>query len=299
VFVLALSPGDAGGVAGAVIALIALLVSTALSRRGRVRKELRYRLSVARVASIRREAGKRVTVLYEGRPVGDVRVVTLRVECAGNHEISASDVERPLAVPIGPAAQLLSWEIAEATPPEIRPRAALRDGRLEIDPLLLNTGDSFALTALVSGYAGTQELDGRIAGVRSFTEAYDDREPLIPISRVGPVLLSAIAIIVLAAGTATFVDSFLLSRNQPTSPRSETNSGTTVFLSSNAIVLRGDGGLCSKTYRAPLKVVRVQLRADGQVRVMTDQRDLFMSGISSTSMPCVFGGAGTMSPVSG
>jgi hypothetical protein len=160
--------GDIAGITGVVVAVVAIVVSVVLWFRGRRRKGVSYRLTTPSVVNVRQEAEDRISIAYDGKPVGDVRLVDLRVTSSGNTEIDAGDFERPFSVPLGEGARVLSVEVAKTHPAELRPEVTVEDSHLTIAPLLLNSGDSFEIVALVSDLSEATSLDGRVAGVTKF-----------------------------------------------------------------------------------------------------------------------------------
>lgn len=164
------SVGDIAGVVGAAIALVAIGVSVYLWLRGRQVKRLSYRLSSPPVVNIRSEAEDAITVLYEGQPVGDVRLLDLRVENTGNTEIREGDFQRPLSVALGEGATVLRFEVGGTAPSDLDPDVSIVEADLTIAPLLLNPGDWLEITALVSDLSEGDRLQGRVAGVARFSE---------------------------------------------------------------------------------------------------------------------------------
>lgn len=155
---------------GPAVGLIGIIVSVYLWRRGRPRKGLSYRLTALDVVSVHRTAKDRVSILYDGAPVRDVRIVDLRVANIGNEAIGAGDFEEPFSVALGEGAHVLSEPtVVRAEPNDLQPRASISGNKLIIAPLLLNPGDSFQISTLVSGLKEGDRLRARISGVRTLT----------------------------------------------------------------------------------------------------------------------------------
>jgi hypothetical protein len=161
---VALALGDGLGAAAVLVAIAGVVTTVVLFRRGRQRKAISYRLTTASVVSVRHEASDRITVLYDGMPVGDVRLVDLHIECSGNVAIASADFDHPFAVRFGVGAKVLSSAVSTKSPPDLDVRIGLDVGTLFIEPLLLNQGDSFGVTALVSDLTEGNRLDGHVAG---------------------------------------------------------------------------------------------------------------------------------------
>ena len=55
--------------------------------------------------------------------------------------------------------------VSEAVPKTILPAISHEEGRLLVEPLLLNPGDRFSVTLVVAGDPGLPELNARVSGV--------------------------------------------------------------------------------------------------------------------------------------
>jgi hypothetical protein len=184
------------------VALAGLATTVYLWLRGRSLKRLTYQLSSTRVVSVREEAGDTISILYEGHAVGDVRLLTLRIKCAGNIPITADDFDRPLSVQLGEGAEVLRAEIAKSVPENLDPKYAVRGTVLEIAPLLLNPGDFFEATALVTDLSEAGSLDGRIKGVPRLTgtaaeEEVDRRAPIPRQQMMWAIAVTVVALLIL------------------------------------------------------------------------------------------------------
>lgn len=148
------------------IGVVAIAVAIYLWRRGRVRPALSYRLLSARVVNVDQGVEDRISVLYDDKAVTDVRLLDLRVENTGTAAITADAFETPLSIALGEGARVLNQpSVGKTVPPELQPHVSVEGQDLVIAPLLLNAGDSFEVTALVSQLSDGNCLRARIAGV--------------------------------------------------------------------------------------------------------------------------------------
>jgi len=113
----------------------------------------------------------------------------IRIINNGNQPISASDFEHPLTIVFTDATRILTSEIYESSPAEIKGDLISDGHSLLIKPLLLNPKDSISIKALVSNFDGKFFIDGRILGVRRITSYRESTSTLL-------LIISAISIFV-------------------------------------------------------------------------------------------------------
>jgi len=151
---------------GPAIGVVGIGVSIYLWRRARARPAISYRLTSPPVVNVHRGVEDRISVLYDNERVTDVRLLDLRVENTGNVAITAGAFEAPMSIPLGDTARVLNQpNVGKTVPPELQPHVSVDGQDLVIAPLLLNAGDSFELTVLVSQLSDGNSLKARIAGV--------------------------------------------------------------------------------------------------------------------------------------
>lgn len=155
-----------GPAIGVVAIVVSVVVSVSLARRARARPALSYRLTSPPVVNVHQGVEDRISVLYDDKAVTDVRLLDLRVENTGTVAITADAFEAPLSIPLGEGARVLNQpNVGKTVPPDLQPHVSVDGQDLVIAPLLLNAGDSFEVTALVSQLSDGNCLRARIAGV--------------------------------------------------------------------------------------------------------------------------------------
>jgi len=112
-------------------------------------------------------------VSYRGEKVQKVESLTLQFENSGNVPINAQDFEKPMEVVFEKDSHILSAEVANASPSNLKPTVSLSVASIAIAPLLLNANDRFALTIVVSGSVGTPRPNARISGIGEITTLAD------------------------------------------------------------------------------------------------------------------------------
>jgi hypothetical protein len=123
------------------------------------RKILSYTASEVRLLRVHREVKERVQILFDGNPAKDVTLAVITVSNSGHEVIRANDFERPLKVAFGLEAEILSIEIADTRPHNLRPQVKSVSDGFVLDPLLLNKGDWIKFKILVNRMTGRRERD--------------------------------------------------------------------------------------------------------------------------------------------
>lgn len=149
-----------------IITLIGVLVTISLYVMGRRRKELRYRvISAIPLLTSSEEAGGRLQILFNRKPVHSVHVIVVEAINSGNVPIRPMDFERPLSFQFGDLAQVLLAEVTSTSPPTLKPQLRNTNSTVAIEPTLLNGGDCIKLKVLVSQFGNKIVPDCRIEGI--------------------------------------------------------------------------------------------------------------------------------------
>src|SRR4051794_41137450 len=107
--------------AASILAVVAIIISVVLYRRGRARKALMCSFSDTPLVSVRSEAKDEIQILYAGEPVTGVHLISFSLANVGNVPILESDYESPIVLNLGPTAVPLNVETKEAVPPDLAP----------------------------------------------------------------------------------------------------------------------------------------------------------------------------------
>ncbi len=107
-------------------------------------------------------------ITYGDVTVGQPRLLVLAIGNVGNVPVVADDFETPLRVEIG-RSRLLDATVSRARPTDLPVSLSHGEGRLELQPLLLNPGDSIELQCLLDGPLDARDIvpGGRISGISS------------------------------------------------------------------------------------------------------------------------------------
>src|ERR1019366_5768653 len=149
-----------------ILAVVAIFTTVLLFLIGRRRKSLSYLLSDTRVLGVHEAVNpSRVEILFDGAPVTDVRLVIITVNNSGNESIRIDDFERALRFSWGEPARILTAEVVEVSPENLRPTIKAGMSEIVLDPLLLNPGDWLRIKTLINR-VGKLSVDARVAGVK-------------------------------------------------------------------------------------------------------------------------------------
>lgn len=159
-----------------VVAVVVALATAAwaLRERRHRRKDLQYNvISRAPLVSVSEEAKGRIKILYDDTPVSNVSLAIVKVTNRGS-PIPSADFESPLTVSMGAESEIMSAEVMEKQPDSLDVAFSAENGKIQIEPLLLNSGDFFTLKVIGTNFADNIEVVARILGVREVTSAASD-----------------------------------------------------------------------------------------------------------------------------
>jgi hypothetical protein len=160
---------DLNLVLGTATGLLGVAVSVFIYRAQKRKKIVEYAV-VAQTPLVTADAPSSLQLRFHGEVVEDVRLLTIAVANMGTDSIATSDFEgEPLKVQIAGrgdgAPRILSAEVRNPQPQALAPRLAVNGAILEIEPLILNAGDSFGIQMLTAGGEADVSVDGRVVGV--------------------------------------------------------------------------------------------------------------------------------------
>lgn len=108
------------------------------------------------------EMKDRFKVTFDGKEVVSPHWSEIRVCNAGGVAIAKGDFETPVTFEL--AATVIATGAYEPKPAELAPQIKVTGKVVHIEPLLLNSGDSFKLALVTDGEPGSPVLKGRIIG---------------------------------------------------------------------------------------------------------------------------------------
>lgn len=178
---------------GAVLALLAIVISIILYLKQRRFKSLSYEiLSCTPLLSIEDEIKGDLQVTYRGNLVEQVHLIIIRIINTGNTPITTEDFERPVNISFGEEAEVFTSEIVKMKPDTIEASIAIRENRIILTPTLLNEGDELTYKTLVNKFDKIN-INGRIIGVKEIEE-YKESSLLFNVIFVLGVVVSIIGL---------------------------------------------------------------------------------------------------------
>lgn len=107
---------------------------------------------------------------YKDISVSRLTVVTFEVRNSGTRPIEQADFKLPLVIRFKNPNDVLAVTLNEKkTPPDLKPSISSDDRGITIDPLLLNSGDTFRITVQLRGDFNEPTVEARISGVPSIS----------------------------------------------------------------------------------------------------------------------------------
>ncbi len=167
------------------------IISLAVSKRWQSRKRIAYEIiSNTPVLAVSPRIKHRVKILFDGKPVTDVDLLTIKLWNAGNVPINRNDYEKPFTFSFGTNAKILSTNTFDAKPGNINVVLTQAKNSITLQPTLLNPGDSVKLAVLITQFKeGDIEVDTRIEGVKQVTES----KPAISAKAFLPLIVTLLA----------------------------------------------------------------------------------------------------------
>ena len=149
------------------VAVAALLLTILLFRMQRNQKKISYEVITSEAAvSVGDEAKGRIQILFDGTPVNDVHLIVLKICNTGDIPILSTEYDRPITFNFGKGSKVLDVGIFDIMPSNIRVSVKIDIEKIVVEPLLLNSKDSFKLKVLLINFSGEISADARIVGVK-------------------------------------------------------------------------------------------------------------------------------------
>jgi len=158
-----------GVIIGAVLTVVAILISLRQWQRKSLAYEVISNENIVRVSD--NSVGSELQIVYQGKPVKDLYLITIKFINLGNTEIRPEDYVRPISLSFGARSEILGNKVLEQDPSNLDIKINHEKDKevLLIDPVLLNKRDYFTIQALVTGFQSVTP-NGRIAGVSRIRE---------------------------------------------------------------------------------------------------------------------------------
>lgn len=137
-------------------------------------KELSYAVSTVPLVNSISGTPNDLTISYAGQLVADVELIQVIFRNTGDIAIRRSDFDQPIRVSVS-AARFLGATVSATSPANLPLSIGTpaNEGAVRIEPLLLNPGDRFTVSLVVSGRSPRISVAGRIADIPQIRNAPD------------------------------------------------------------------------------------------------------------------------------
>lgn len=157
-----------------ILAIVAIIITVILFFYQRQKKAISWQIiSNAPLLKIDEDIKRNLQVVFNGKPVQDIQLIIARIINTGNVPIKSTDYERPINLNFGKEAQILTAEITETSPNNLKAYANIEGKEVVIPPTLMNGRDWITLKILVNQFEEPITVDGRIVGVKEIKEYTD------------------------------------------------------------------------------------------------------------------------------
>lgn len=106
-----------------------------------------------------------IEVLVDGKQLDSVYLSVLEIVNSGSKPIVTTDFEGAIRITAANQVAISKAKIIQTKPSDLNPGFVVRDGAIQIQPLLLNKGDSIEMTVVTAGGRPEFHASARIAGV--------------------------------------------------------------------------------------------------------------------------------------
>ena len=166
----------------------AIAISVILYYTQKQKKTISYFIiTKLKLISLKEECKGKIKILYDSNQVPDVSVLEVIFLNTGNVPILNVDYETPICLSIDKGSSILSADIINSNPTDIKVGLTYEGNNLSIQPSLLNAGDSITLKILTTGF-NNFDVSGRIVGVRKI-ERYEKPR------KIAGIVLGAVAFV--------------------------------------------------------------------------------------------------------
>lgn len=173
-----------------VVSLLGIIISIVIALSQRTRMGLVYYvLTETALLSIDDEIKQKISIKYGNKKVQNIHLVILKIENRGNIAIASSHYEQPLIFSF-PESEIISNEVIEVSPKNLKPIVTIEASRLLINPILLNKKDYIVNKLIFSKYRKIINVDARIIGVKEIFRGYSGEFRKVATPLAFAVLLS-------------------------------------------------------------------------------------------------------------
>lgn len=175
----------------ATIGVLTIIVTIMIYRKQLSRKGITYQvISDTPILSLKDVVKGRVQILFDNKPVRDVRLIILKVWNSGTVPILPTEYIDLVKINFGGNAEILDVELLETVPSDIKEKAKsslkIDVESVALEPLLLNGRDSLTFRVLLAQTPLTKvvKVNGRIVGINQILNLNKATNPMRILGRV-------------------------------------------------------------------------------------------------------------------
>lgn len=134
----------------------------------RLRKSLAYVVrTYTAIFSIDPELGKKIQILYDGKPITNARLFVITLLNDGRQPVEEKDFsKKSIDFVFSKSGQILSAEVTHVNPADLIVEKEEKENIVSIKPLLLNKGDSFEIKGVINSDDDEITCNARIVGIK-------------------------------------------------------------------------------------------------------------------------------------
>lgn len=126
------------------------------------------------LVNVRGSARKMLDVRFEGKAVTDAFLIVVKIFNSGHLPLNPGDFLSKLRIQLSPGAEIITATAVETAPADLEERLQAQSKKLietiaretiELNPVLLNAGDSITIQVLARKSGGRASVEGHIQGI--------------------------------------------------------------------------------------------------------------------------------------
>lgn len=166
---------------GVIIAILTIVVTLIIFLLQRRQKEISYEItSKTALLTTKEKIQGKIKILYNNTEVQNVNFYELKISNTGNLGIPSEDYERPIRFIFDSKVEILSAEIINSNPKSLTTEVEINNNEIIINPILMNSKDSFTLKTIVSNSGETEVIvDARVKDVKEIKKLGESNMRLV------------------------------------------------------------------------------------------------------------------------
>lgn len=124
------------------------------------------RVSSAPLINIDSKYADDLEIFYQGEKIEDATSIVLGVVNTGTQAITKNDFEDSVVIMFNYNTEIIKAEILKTFPASMKPTIVVEKNNIVLNPLLMNSRDSFAMSVIVSSFDGKIDIAGRIKEIK-------------------------------------------------------------------------------------------------------------------------------------